>query len=70
MHNNGTHTCRQFSHRYQKMEGYGKLGRIKKVEQLFLIERPNHILLTKKGSMEEATNISKIDLQAHTFAPK
>jgi hypothetical protein len=35
------------------MEGYGKLGRIMKVEQLFLIERPTHISLTKKGSMEE-----------------
>jgi len=35
------------------MEGYGKLGRIKKVEQLFIIERPTHIWLKKKGSMEE-----------------
>jgi hypothetical protein len=26
---------------------------LKKVEQLFLIERPTHISLTKKGSMEE-----------------
>jgi hypothetical protein len=35
------------------MEGYGKLGRIKKVEHFFIIERPTHISLKKKGSMEE-----------------
>ncbi len=35
------------------MEGYGKLGSNEKVEQLFIIERPTHISLKKKGSMEE-----------------
>ncbi len=52
------------------MEGYGKLGRIKKVKQLFIIERPTHIWLKRRDPWKRATNISKIDLQAHTFAPK
>jgi hypothetical protein len=42
------------------MEGYGKLGSIKKVEQLFIIERPTHISLKKKGSMEEGNEHFKI----------